>query len=853
MSNMKWNVLFLSSIMLSSVTNAASFNADNISQLKKQLSAASSGDVFVLKNGTYNNTSIFLNKKGITLRAENPGEVIFTGTTSISIADDNITVSGFVFQNAQNDSSKAIVEFNESSNSTFTNSAFYRSGSHKWKHQVKISKGNNNTISHNYFEDIRGQGIGVNTTGSVGNKIIYNHLNGTTNDGDRNGQEPIQLGQSIDRSYNNPNFKSETYVEHNLIENMCGDADPELISSKSNGNIIRYNSIINNCDNWSIREIVVRGGIGTTVSNNYIDDNSGIRYQGPEHIIKDNNVQKNKVRSRPSGNNKYKTGASVSNNNRNNSTGPLTKNDVGPFWLYNDSTVQNSNNLENLTDSFITATSNPQSSNESRSVGGSENQQTSNNIFIATNGIDGATGSQDNPTKSISNAVAGAQPGDEILLKAGTYVLTDTEIIEAEGTNSNRIIIKPEQIGDNVIIDASAVPAHSPALKISGKYVELRGINLINATGTGISVDAQSVILAQNVIMNAGGIGIHVKSEGKVRLTSNEITGTVDVDNDNSAGILVENAENIVIENSLVHKNKTPGILINNAVQAKLKSNQINDNDKANINIDNVDSADIEYNHIFATDNKDVIGVMFNNIENATIVNNYLYNISTAFANSGNITAASASNNIIEHNTVLNTSIAAFNFAPMRSGSNNILLDSNILETKGHSYDATGSDLRAVSFENNCFSDTAPMPSEALGNNNVSVELSLINASLGIEDPKNLTSADNICRTMEAGVEGFQPIQLEPSNISAERGINNVTTINPTPVQIDPLVAPVEPVTFEEAETANEPVLSQNTEVNYGEAAGQDDNETSMVLLIRNMVTSIVTAILNMLFGLERT
>ncbi len=267
-------------------------------------------------------------------------------------------------------------------------------------------------------------------------------------------------------------------------------------------------------------------------------------------------------------------------------------------------------------------------------------------------------------------------------------------------------------------------------------------------------------------------------------------------------------------------------------------------------------------------DSASAAGIMLGDVKKATITNNYVYDVSTAFASSDGNMAGALSDGLIQNNTVLNTSDAAFGFDAPRTGTNNILFDSNILETKGATYATAGSDLRTTSFKNNCFSDAAPMPAEAKGNDNVSVELTVINPSMGIENPKNLKSTDNVCREMEAGVQGFQAMQLEPTDLSAERGTDGKMPADPAPEpteqpqqpeQPTQPEAPSKPDVAQKPEQPSQPTTPPNNDLEAGEAAGgnnvpteQTNNEAPIVRFIRELITSIVTAILNALFGLGR-
>lgn len=265
---------------------------NTMSAAENSVNNARPGDTIILANGTYNNFAFTINSSGIpgnpiTFKAESGGGVNLTGTSGFTITGDYIVLDGFKFSGVpRNGLSNNVIGLDGASHCVVTNCAFYSCGYYKWAHIIVMSNESaNNKISYNYLEDIIGQGIGVRTESSnINNHIHHNHINGTTNDDEGNGQEPIQIGQNQQTGGEN---MLNTLVEYNLIENMSGDADPELISNKTGGNIYRYNTFINNT---GTRELVLRGGAECLVEYNYFDG-SGIRVYGRAHTIRGNYIK----------------------------------------------------------------------------------------------------------------------------------------------------------------------------------------------------------------------------------------------------------------------------------------------------------------------------------------------------------------------------------------------------------------------------------------------------------------------------------------------------------------------------------------------------------------------------------
>ena len=271
---------------------AATRYVSSESEAQSALDNASPGDTIAVKDGTYSDFTLVLNRSGtaempIIFRAESGGKVRFTGQSGFQVRGSHLIIDGFVFDHVTklSDDITRIIRFEGAHYSEVVNCAFYSCGFYKWAHLILLKWGStHNQIHHNYFENIRGQGIGVRgEADNTDNHIHHNRINGTWEDGEANGQEPIQIGQSQSHNDNSLN----TVVEYNLIENMVGDADSELISNKTSGNYLRWNTFINN---ENTKELEVRGGSNCIVENNYFDG-SGIRVYGNGHTIRNNYVK----------------------------------------------------------------------------------------------------------------------------------------------------------------------------------------------------------------------------------------------------------------------------------------------------------------------------------------------------------------------------------------------------------------------------------------------------------------------------------------------------------------------------------------------------------------------------------
>ena len=60
-------------------------------------SSAGAGDEIVWPNGTYTNVVMVISKNGLTVRAENAGRAIFTGTSRLEINGNDVKFSGIQY------------------------------------------------------------------------------------------------------------------------------------------------------------------------------------------------------------------------------------------------------------------------------------------------------------------------------------------------------------------------------------------------------------------------------------------------------------------------------------------------------------------------------------------------------------------------------------------------------------------------------------------------------------------------------------------------------------------------------------------------------------------------------------
>jgi len=287
---MKIALLFLA---LCVAAHAATLTVTTCTAANAALTASqASGSVITMANGVYVDCSIVINCKLCRFAAQTQGGVSFTGKTLISLYGTGASISGFSFTSATYSSNTKkpangnIVEVYGSSN-TITKCTFNRIG--YIGHYVVFESGSQyghfayNSIlnAYGYCNANWGGTDYCATTGATSSlvqvvpnatvigyhKIRYNlwsNLVGKGNGGD-NGMEPMRLG---DGEYSA--LTAGTLVEFNVFNNTYG-GDSETISVKSKGNVIRYNTVVNNYNGY----FCARNADGLYIYGNYVA-NSGL-------------------------------------------------------------------------------------------------------------------------------------------------------------------------------------------------------------------------------------------------------------------------------------------------------------------------------------------------------------------------------------------------------------------------------------------------------------------------------------------------------------------------------------------------------------------------------------------------
>lgn len=274
---------------------ASEFIVSSAAQIAQVMATAQPGDSLIMTNGTWTNQQIVFQGNGtsgnsIVLRARTYGSVTLSGTSKLKIAGNYLVVENLLFQNG-NVAPDPVIEFRngslESNFSRLTNSSISNysptaiNTDNKW---VSLY-GTYNRVDHCSLQGKTNSGTTLVVW--LSNRPNY-HMIDRNYFGPRpvlgfNGGETIRVGTSDWSLYD-----SFTTVEYNLFDRCNGEI--EIISSKSCGNVYRYNTFIN-CEGM----LTLRHGNRCTVEGNFflannVSNSGGIRIIGEDHTVINNYV-----------------------------------------------------------------------------------------------------------------------------------------------------------------------------------------------------------------------------------------------------------------------------------------------------------------------------------------------------------------------------------------------------------------------------------------------------------------------------------------------------------------------------------------------------------------------------------
>ncbi len=269
----------------------------NLDEFNAAVAGLKPGDEVVLASGTWTDVELAFKGDGtadepIKLTAEEPGKVIISGQSNLTLSGSHLVVSNLVFKNGYTPTSEVIsfrTSKTELANHTRVTNVVIDSFSNpeRYSSDTWVSiYGKNNRFDHNTLINKGNSGVTLavrmNTEESHenGHIIEYNYFGPRQTLGS-NGGETLRIGTShYSREYSN------TVVRNNYFDRTSGEL--EIISSKACGNEIRGNVFFE-----SQGTLTMRHGHYTVVEGNYflgnrVPNTGGIRIINENQTVRNN-------------------------------------------------------------------------------------------------------------------------------------------------------------------------------------------------------------------------------------------------------------------------------------------------------------------------------------------------------------------------------------------------------------------------------------------------------------------------------------------------------------------------------------------------------------------------------------
>jgi len=266
-----------------------------LADLNAAIAAAKPGEIITMKDGVWHDAVIDFNAHAsasspIILRAQTPGKVILNGNSKLVFSKPHLIVDGLFFKEGAIEKG-SVISFNSDS-CEFTNSAIvdYNPPKFETNSYWVYFKGNYNRMDRCFLKGKNNLGpvIGNDDNGARHNMVDHCHIKDIPFVEDNNGREIMRIwgyGHADEMGDDGAYFT----IEYNLFEQAHGEG-VEIVSLKSNYNIVRYNTV-----RASRGGLVGRRGKNNTFEGNFIlgqnqEGTVGIRVAGPHHRVVNNYI-----------------------------------------------------------------------------------------------------------------------------------------------------------------------------------------------------------------------------------------------------------------------------------------------------------------------------------------------------------------------------------------------------------------------------------------------------------------------------------------------------------------------------------------------------------------------------------
>lgn len=211
---------------------------------------------------------------------------------------------------------------------------------------------------------------------------------------------------------------------------------------------------------------------------------------------------------------------------------------------------------------------------------------------------------------TITDAIAGANNGDSIIVHCGIYEETNIIIdktIELLGENSSSTIIQGDETKTILIIQANEVIVNGFTITKGGDW-----------GGENIALNSNNVTISNNIIEMGNGTGIRILNSSGSTIKKNTF-------NSNQEGIMCYNCINLHILNNQI-SDSLAGIYLYNSKNVIVEKNTVSACSKG-IYLEESDENTIQRNHLFSNEQGTFVSYSSNNI---LTENNYISNVEQA-------------------------------------------------------------------------------------------------------------------------------------------------------------------------------------------------------------------------------
>jgi chitodextrinase len=220
-------------------------------------------------------------------------------------------------------------------------------------------------------------------------------------------------------------------------------------------------------------------------------------------------------------------------------------------------------------------------------------------FFVAPTGSDTTgNGTVTAPYRTIKAATRVVRPGDEVVVRAGTYY--EESVITCKGTASGRIVIRAAA-GEKVILDGSQLPAETDLFTLhTTEYVDFVGFEVRNSTRSAVVVwQARNTRVLDNDIHHAWRNGIYVggtvtPAAFDITISGNQVHDTALENQYHTrtsggwpAAVVVSRTDGATVTGNHIYNNDGEGLIALRSNSQLIEGNEIHDNYSMNVYLDN--------------------------------------------------------------------------------------------------------------------------------------------------------------------------------------------------------------------------------------------------------------------------